>query len=224
MKDIAIDRVMSGDPTTVGVDDTLTTARVLLESAGIHHLPVVMNDRLVGILSSADLLKHFSSAASDGSTRVKDIMEVNPTVLDSRATLRDAAAKLSSGGFHALPVVAQDDVLVGIITSSDLIVHLLHQLPTGDGSLHETTQPDQGGRIGDDEIADIVAYAERAVERGEHNRVAELLLYFRQRNRVLRKACQAAEQYIRSGHAEREHSILVKRLEEARRVFDAHYL
>ena len=224
MKDIAIDRVMSTDPTTIGVDEDVIAARVLLESEGIHHLPVVMNDRLVGIVSSADLLKHLGSAAAGEATRVRDIMEVDPTVLDRRATLRDAAEKLSSGGFHALPVVGPGEVLVGIVTSSDLIVHLLHQLPTGDGSLHEATQTDLGGRIGDDEIADIVAYAEQAVERGEQNRVAELLLYFRQRNRVLRKACQAAEQYMRSGHAEREHSVLIKRLEDARRVFDEHYL
>ena len=224
MRDLAIDRVMSTNPTTIGVDDDLTTARVLFESEGIHHLPVVMDGKLIGILSSADLLKHYGSAESAINAKVRDIMEVRPTVLDQRATLRDAAAKLSSGGFHALPVVGPGEVLVGIVTSSDLIVHLMHQLPTGDGSLHEATQTDLGGRIGDEEIAEIVAHAEQALQRGEHNRVAELLLYFRERNRVLRKACQAAEHYIRSGHAEREHSVLIKRLEEARRVFEAHYL
>ena len=35
-------------------------------------------------------------------------------------------------------------------------------------------------------------------------------------NRRLRAVCEAAEHYIRSGLADREHTLLVKRLEEAR--------
>ena len=35
-------------------------------------------------------------------------------------------------------------------------------------------------------------------------------------NRRLRAVCEAAEHYIRSGMADREHTVLVKRLEEAR--------
>jgi hypothetical protein len=42
--------------------------------------------------------------------------------------------------------------------------------------------------------------------------VAQVFLYFQKRNRLLQKACQAAELYIRSGHGEHEHSVLVKRL------------
>ena len=224
MRDIGIERVMSTQPTTLDVDDDVTQARVLLDSAGIHHLPVLMDGKLIGIVSSADLLKVFAKNQGTAGTTVRDIMEVNPTVLGHRSTLREAAKILSKGGFHSLPVVEPDQTLVGIVTSSDLITHLLHQIGTDDGSLHASTQTDLGGRIRDEEIADIVAHAEQLVERGEQNKVAELLLYFRQRNRVLRKACQAAELYIRSGHAEREHSELIKRLAEARRVFEAHYL
>ena len=227
MKDIGIERVMSTNPTTIGVDDDISQARALLESGELHHLPVVIHDKLVGIVSSADLLKCYAMSGDltkSATATVKDIMEIKPTVLERRSMLSDAAKKLARGGFHALPVVDADQTLVGIVTSSDLVTHLLHQLPTDDGSLHEATHTDIGTRISDEEIAEVVAHAEKALENGEHNRVAEVLLYFRQRNRALRRACQAADLYIRSGHAEREHSVLIKRLEEARKVFEKHLL
>jgi CBS domain-containing protein len=41
---------------TVAPDDTLTFAMKLLEQRKVHHLLVVERDRMVGILSSADLL------------------------------------------------------------------------------------------------------------------------------------------------------------------------
>lgn len=227
MKDIGIERVMSTNPVTIGVDESAFQARALLESANIHHLPVVMEDKLVGIVSSADLLKCYAISGDttiSAPASIRNIMEVNPTVLGRSSTLRDAAEKLAEGGFHALPVVESDQTLVGIVTSSDLVTHLLRQIPTDDGSLHETTRTDISARIRDEEIEEIVAHAEQSIERGEHNRVAEVLLYFRQRNRILRQACQAAELYLRSGHAEREHSVLIKRLDEARKAFESHLL
>jgi acetoin utilization protein AcuB len=56
-------------------------------------------------------------------------METNLIVIDRKATLRQAAEKLSMGNFHALPVVNRKRELVGIVTSSDLIGELLKHLP-----------------------------------------------------------------------------------------------
>jgi CBS domain-containing protein len=42
--------------------------------------------------------------------------------------MRDAAEKLSVGGFHALPVVDKKRRLVGIVTSSDLVGQLVARL------------------------------------------------------------------------------------------------
>ena len=56
-------------------------------------------------------------------------MEPEPITLDIFADLVDVAVKLGEGGFHALPVVEGDNVLVGIVTSTDLINHLLRQVP-----------------------------------------------------------------------------------------------
>lgn len=131
MRDISIDRVMTPDPATVGPQDSAARARRLLDSNVIHHLPVVEGGRLVGMVSSSDLLKlHLldDKLAFHARATVDQIMETNVITVGKNASLREAAEKLCMGGFHALPVVDRRRHLVGIVTSSDLIGELLSLL------------------------------------------------------------------------------------------------
>lgn len=131
MRDTSIERIMTTDPVMIGPGDTAAKARELLQTSGIHHLPVVDAGKLVGIVSSADLLKLYvldQEVALSALATVSQIMELNPVVVGTTATLRDAAEKLMDGGFHALPVVDQDRNLAGIVTSVDLIDALLECL------------------------------------------------------------------------------------------------
>ncbi len=188
MRDTSIDRIMTINPVMIGPGDSAAKARELLKTSAIHHLPVVENGRLVGIVSSADLLKLYvldQEVALSALATVSQIMELKPVVLTATATLRDAAEKLMSGGFHALPVVDDDRNLVGIVTSVDLIDALLKSLPVGDGSI---------------------------VQAPEHS-LSDLM----EDNRLMLQACDAAELYVRSGHAEHEHSVLIKCLADLRR-------
>ncbi|MDH3362834.1 MAG: CBS domain-containing protein [Gammaproteobacteria bacterium] len=179
---------MTTDPVIIGPGDSAAKARKLLETSNIHHLPVVDNGRLVGMVSSADLLKLYvldEDVALATLATVSQIMELDPVVLSSAATLRDAAEKLMNGGFHALPVVDADRSLVGIVTSVDLVDALLRSLPVGDGSI---------------------------IEAPAHS-LSDLM----EDNRLLRQVCKAAELYVRSGHGEHEHSVLIKRLDDVGR-------
>ena len=187
MRDTPIVRIMTTDPITIGSADSVADARALFESRNIHHLPVVDDGKLAGIVSSADMLKLFlADERADllANARVRQIMEVCPVTLDARATLREAAEKLRIGSFHALLVIDEERALVGIVTSGDLIDALLKSLPVGDGSIIEAPEQNLSGLIGD--------------------------------NQKLKAVYQAAELYIRSGHGEREHSVLVKRLADVR--------
>ena len=188
MRDTSIDRIMTTNPVMIGPGDSAAKARELLETSAIHHLPVVENGRLVGIVSSADLLKLYvldQEVALSALATVSQIMELKPVVLTTTATLRDAAEKLMNGGFHALPVVDDDRNLVGIVTSVDLIDALLKSLPVGDGSIVQAPEND---------LSDLM-----------------------EDNRLMLQACDAAELYVRSGHAEHEHSVLIKCLADLRR-------
>lgn len=131
MRDIPIDQVMTPDPAAVSPQTTAAEARRLLGSNVINHLPVVEDGRLVGIVSSSDFLKlHLLDGKLQivADATVSQIMETEVVVVRDNATLRDAADKLSVGGFHALPVVDRKRRLVGIVTSSDLVGQLVARL------------------------------------------------------------------------------------------------
>ena len=220
MRDIAINRIMTTDPVTIGPDASVARAIELLESCDIHHLPVVVDGVLTGILSSTDLLKlHILRERPEAlaAISVSQIMVPDPVTLDVFADLIDVAKALSDGSFHALPVVETDNVLVGIVTSSDLVNHLLMQIPQGDSSQQESKHEAQAGTVSDAELAAALRLARASVDSGQPSELAEVLLYLREQNRLLRDASKAAELYMRSGHGEHEHAVLVKALAEVQR-------
>ncbi len=220
MRDIPSNRIMTTEPETVGPGDLAVAAKTILGSGKLHHLPVVDDGKLVGIVSSSDLLKIYlldDGHSSLSNATVSRIMTSDPVVLDSRANLRDAATILAEGGFHALPVVGPDRTLIGIVTSSDLIDHLLHQIPRGDGSIEARPQEESTKDPNDSEILEVLREANDTVDSGDRdNKLAQVLLYMQKQNRLLQHACRAAEIYIRSGHGEHEHAVLVKRLSDLR--------
>lgn len=211
---------MTTNPVTVTAEDSVANAKDLLQSHGIHHLPVVEDGILVGILSSSDFLKlHVLRDRTQAlaAITVSQIMEAEPVTLDVFADLVDVATKLSEGGFHALPVVEADNVLVGIVTSSDLINHVLMQVPRGDGSLHESAPAEPGSRVSDAQIISTMRAAKEAVQVGKDDPQAASLVHLAEQNRLLKEVSKAAELYMRSGHGEHEHSVLIKALADVQR-------
>ena len=211
---------MTTNPVAVRAEDSVVTAKDLLQSHGIHHLPVVEDGILVGILSSSDFLKlHVLRDREEAlaAIKVSQIMEAEPVTLDVFADLVDVAAKLSEGGFHALPVVEADNALVGIVTSSDLINHVLMQVPKGDGSLRESAPAETGSRVTDEDLTSTMRAAKEAVQSGKDDPQAAALVHLAEQNRLLKEVSKAAELYMRSGHGEHEHSVLIKSLADVQR-------
>ena len=56
MTKLKVREVMSADPVTVGPDEDVREVARLMNREAFHHVPVVEGDRLVGIVSSLDLV------------------------------------------------------------------------------------------------------------------------------------------------------------------------
>ncbi len=188
---------MTSPPVVVSPDETLDAAVALMEQRGLHHLLVVDRDRLVGILSSADLLKlallrrpddELGPAAPARSLdlRARDVAQTRVAVLRENASLKEAARALSLGGFHALPVLAIDGTPVGIVTSSDLVGLLIDQIER-DGSPGVSRDPPSG------ESRD-----------GLPSHLLEVL--------------RSAEIYLHSGQSEQQHARLTRAVARAREL------
>ena len=139
MRDIApISKIMSTDIIALNRDDDLETAEMLFKRHKIRHIPVVKEDVVIGMLSYTDLLRiSFADAVDESESEVdsvvynmftiNQVMVKDVVTVPSTATIKEVAQVLAEREFHALPVV-DNDRLVGIVTTTDLINYLLKQL------------------------------------------------------------------------------------------------
>jgi len=129
-----ISKIMTKDVISLTLGDSLFEAEKLFKRHHIRHIPVVKDERIIGMLSLTDLLRiSFVDSYSDVQSvdtaiynmlSVSQIMANNPEKVSSDSTIKDVAALLVSKEFHALPVV-DNERLVGIITTTDLLKYLV---------------------------------------------------------------------------------------------------
>jgi CBS domain-containing protein len=201
MRNVTIARVMTPAPATVPPTASVAEAERLMRERQCHHVPVVAARKVVGMLATHDLMKALvlRPDAGDAETEllrrsylenlhVEDVMQRNVRVLTETATLLDAARALGTGALHALPVVAADGHLVGIVTSSDVIQALADDLEhgVGDRAARPTTPTPSMADVADPQV------------------------------RALRDVYRAVRNYLSSGQAEVEHTRLVQAADRAR--------
>ena len=134
---VPVSTIMTKEVVKLNVTDTLTKAESLFKKHHIRHIPVVSGSKIIGMLSYTDLLRiSFADAVDedeeDVDTTVYDMFSVeqvmakNLTSISPETTIKEAAEILASKEFHALPVV-ECNLLVGIVTTTDLIKYLINQ-------------------------------------------------------------------------------------------------
>lgn len=121
--------IMSREPVTVGLDDDLTRVKELFDLYRFHHLLVMTGGRLVGVVSDRDLLKATSPFIGRASERPQDVATLHRRVhqIMSRGLVtvppglpvQDATRLMLAKRVSCLPVVEEDDTLVGIVTWRD---------------------------------------------------------------------------------------------------------
>jgi CBS domain-containing protein len=100
---------------------TLETLRRVMVQHGVGGLPVTNGQRLpVGFVSRSDLVRAEVEGGLEGRT-VDDIMVPVAVLLGADMPLPEAAALLASEGLHRGPVVDPHGVLVGMLSSVDIM-------------------------------------------------------------------------------------------------------
>ncbi len=108
---------MSGKVVTLTPDDYLSTAQSSMWKGGFRRLPVLQDERLVGIITDRDLRENLGRLDR---TRIGEAMTDNPLTVTPETTLEEAAQTLLKNKIGGLPVV-EDGKLIGIITTSDIL-------------------------------------------------------------------------------------------------------
>ena len=117
----------------VRVEDSMETIRDTMEVHGVRHIPVVDNDRVVGVVSRSDVLGFAESqyrtsrvnrAIGDSrmeETFVASVMTREVVTVRADTPLADAAELLLERRVGCLPVVTAEGSLCGIVTQHDFV-------------------------------------------------------------------------------------------------------
>ncbi len=143
--DVSVARVMTNHPVSVHPDDPLDQVVSAMGTVEARHMPVVSAGRLVGIIALRDLLAAEPPALDADHLdhwlhriKARRIMSRHPIVVRPGVPVGEAASAMHRHDISCLPIVTEDDELVGIVTVADLVRRAIHLLDVEGGALGVT--------------------------------------------------------------------------------------
>ena len=152
-----VSSIMSTQLIHVSPEDNLLTIQEIFDLHRIHHIPVVHIRKVVGMISKSDFaffmggLSHHEKDLMINNhklerTHAKDIMTQHLGKIEPTDRINVAIEIFNRNLFHALPVVKEDDELVGILTTYDIIRALSEDMPKHPedvytAPLHDNAEP-----------------------------------------------------------------------------------
>jgi CBS domain-containing protein len=113
--------LMTPDPVVISPDAPLSEAAKLLVTHNIRRLPVVEDDILLGLISTADLIHAIATLRIK--EEIKDHYTSQTFALWEETPLPVVGRVMEISGFEAIPILDADSKLQGIISERDLIRH-----------------------------------------------------------------------------------------------------
>ncbi len=140
---LKVKEVMSTDLITVKEDDIVKDVNNIFDRENIHHILVVDDDmKFKGIISKSDILLMMDWGTKLNlpaslrkntflltSNLAKDVMETNVIKVGPDDFIRKCVQVFRENYFRALPVVDDNDFLIGIITTYDLMILAYTETP-----------------------------------------------------------------------------------------------
>jgi CBS domain-containing protein len=128
--------IMTARPITLRPSDTMQQAEEIMDENKIRQLPVVKGTELLGIVTDRDIRSFIGGrllSAPDErekamSTPVAAVMTTKPVTLAPDDGLEEAIELLIEEKFGGIPVVDEEEGLVGILTHVDVLRCFLERL------------------------------------------------------------------------------------------------
>lgn len=125
LRDLITRRHTDGATVTVQPADTLLVAYARMKLYDVSQLPVLEENRIVGIVDESDLLLAAANDPARLRSPVRDAMSTRLTTIPPSAPIRDLVP-LFDGGL--VPIVVDGDEFVGLVTRIDLLNYLRRRL------------------------------------------------------------------------------------------------
>ena len=109
---------MTTNPQITSPEDDAREVFDMMKALNYRQCPVVHENKLVGIITETDLI---SALSENENLTVNDIMVNEPITIMEDAPIESASDLIRMNNFNALPVVSQNNELLGIITVTDIL-------------------------------------------------------------------------------------------------------
>jgi CBS domain-containing protein len=125
MDDIFVARLMSSGTISVTPDTLVEEAAETLLDKQIGSLVVVDgNNQLEGILTSTDFVRIVRDSEPKAETTVERYMTDQVVTVEAQDSIREAADKMITYNIHHLPVVDDEEGVIGMLSTTDLTAYL----------------------------------------------------------------------------------------------------
>lgn len=130
---MSVTKIMTKELVTIAPDENLRTVYDIFQRQTFHHLLVVENEKLVGVISDRDLNGAISPFIGTVDEQARDlitldlkankIMTRNPIVVKPSDSILNAIKIFNRNTISCIPVVADNGVPVGIISWRDVLLY-----------------------------------------------------------------------------------------------------
>lgn len=122
-KEVFAMEVMTRNLITLSPAARVSDARTLMENKKIHHIPLLIDKRLTGLISRHDIPD--ASLIEDQEIRLDKVMSKMVLCASEHTPLRHVAEVFMKENINSLPIVDDDLIVTGIITHRDLLRWLI---------------------------------------------------------------------------------------------------
>lgn len=131
-----VSQIMSVNPVCVTLDDHMSVVKEIFDNAKFHHVLVIEEGKLFGVISDRDLLKVISPNLNTSRISLSDLKTLDipvhrvvtraPITLKPDASVSDAVKIFTTHRISCIPVVDDEGAAVGIISWRDILRHMDH--------------------------------------------------------------------------------------------------
>jgi CBS domain-containing protein len=116
----SVQETMTPNPTSVRPDLPVSEAARVMRSEDVGSLPVVEDDRLVGVVTDRDIAVRVVAEGKDpDAVSVGEIQSSDPVTVDPKQDLREALTQMARHQVRRVPVV-DNGRIVGVLAQADV--------------------------------------------------------------------------------------------------------
>jgi acetoin utilization protein AcuB len=113
--------IMTRNVLTVGMDYSIQIIRDIFKNFEFHHILVLENQKLVGVISDRDLIDREERDTITLDKKAHEIMSRNLITVDVETSIEKASDLLLENNISCLPVISPQGSVEGIVSWKDIL-------------------------------------------------------------------------------------------------------